>query len=145
LAPGQRIGYAALHPDFPDRRRSVTGSSSSSSPPGGASRMPCSSTRSATSNACRSTSMHSRRAAIGWCRPSARWATRSRTRRARSISWRVRPTRRPRVLDAPRRARHARPARHDRGVGGLVPDLADGQRPDGRGRPRCLPRGSTVG
>ena len=77
LAPGQRIGYAAMSPTFPDREamaHRICGSSSW--PPAGASRMRSSSTRSATSRACRSTSRRSRPGATGWSRRCARWATR---------------------------------------------------------------------
>ena len=64
-------------PVVPGRgRRWATGSSSSSWPRAGASRTPCSSTRSATSRGCRSTSPRSRPGATGWCRRSATWATR---------------------------------------------------------------------
>ena len=64
-------------PVVPGRgRRSATGSSSSSWPRAGASRTPCSSTRSATSRGCRSTSPRSRPGATGWSRRCARWATR---------------------------------------------------------------------
>ena len=64
-------------PDLPGSRGDrPTGLRSSSWPPAGASRTRSCSTRSATSKACRSTSLRSRRGATGWSRRCARWATR---------------------------------------------------------------------
>ena len=118
LAPGQRIGYAAMTPDVPRPRGDrPTGSSSSSWPPAGASRTRCCSTRSATSRRCRSTSARSRPGATGWSRRCARWATRSPSPEGTFYLMVRSPD--PDDLaftDPPGRARRARPAGHDRRV-----------------------------
>ena len=142
LAPGQRIGYAALHPAFPDRGggrlpdlRPAAGLRL------GLSRTRCCSTPSPTSRRCRSTSRRSRRGATGWSRCCASWATsRPIPEGTFYLMARSPGPRRPGLHRPAGRARRAGPARLDRRVPGLVPHLADRQRRDGRTRAGGVPR-----
>ena len=143
LAPGQRVGYAALHPAFPDKaavgyrifvQQLASGWGFPERAPAARHRRP-------------RVAVGRHPGAPGAARPGRPDPARARLR-ADLPGGHVLPdgplagSRRPGLHRPPGRARRARPAGLDRRVPGLVPHLADRQRRDGRARAGGVPDGS---